>query len=250
MKIILDGKTIEVLVGETILEVARRTGIHIPTLCYHEALGGEGNCRMCTVEIKTANNAAQLVTSCSYPITSPIEVQTASPAVEKLRRNIIMLLYKRAPNSDFMKGLYQEYQCPENELLANPEERCILCRLCVRACAQIGASAISVLSRGTDKRVGTPYDQASTTCIGCAACAQICPTGAIQLSTTDEERTIWNKTFTLVNCEYCGQAFATREQLDYIASRTGLGGYEGKLCADCRRHNMVRWGATPSPPGQ
>lgn len=243
MIITMDGQDIEARAGETILELARRTGFHIPTLCYHEALGAEGACRLCTVEIKKPEGAGQLVASCTYPITAPIEVQTASPAVERLRREIVMLLYKRAPNSPFMAELYRAFGCQDNSLSADPEERCILCRLCVRACRQLGQSAISVVSRGTSKRIGTPYDRASSVCIGCGACAKICPTGAIEMQEKDMERSIWHKRFELVACDNCGQPFATREQLDYINARSGLEEYDGKLCDACRRSSLVRLSA-------
>ncbi len=138
-----------------------------------------------------------------------------------------------------MERLYHDYKCGESRLKINASERCILCRLCVRACEEIGTSAIAAILRGTEKRISTPFDSASTVCIGCAACANICPTGAIELSETPAERTIWNKTFTMVSCQGCGQSFATREQWDYIAERTGISGTETKLCEVCRRKNMA-----------
>jgi NADH dehydrogenase/NADH:ubiquinone oxidoreductase subunit G len=238
MKIIIDKQEIDVNPGETILEAARQHGINIPTLCYHEAFGGQGMCRMCMVEVKTAHST-NLVASCTYPINEVIEVHTSTPVIEKARRTIIALLYRSAPQSKLMEKLYRDYKCVENRLEINENERCMLCRLCVRACEEIGSSAISAILRGTEKRISTPFDEASTVCIGCAACANICPTGAIELSQTPEERTIWNRTFAMVACERCGQAFATREQLDYIAQRTGMKGYGHKLCEDCRKKNLA-----------
>ncbi|MDD4801970.1 MAG: 2Fe-2S iron-sulfur cluster-binding protein [Syntrophomonas sp.] len=238
MKIRIDQQEIDVNPGETILEAARQNGINIPTLCYHEAFGGQGMCRMCMVEVKTAHST-NLVASCTYPINEVIEVHTSTPVIEKARRTIIALLYRTAPQSEFMKKLYQEYKCVENQLEINENERCILCRLCVRACEEIGSSAISAILRGTEKRISTPFDEASTVCIGCAACANICPTGAIELSQTPAGRTIWNRTFAVVTCQRCGQAFATREQLDYIAQHTGIKGSESKLCDDCRKKNLA-----------
>jgi NADH dehydrogenase/NADH:ubiquinone oxidoreductase subunit G len=241
MKISIDHQEIDVNPGETILEAARKTGIEIPTLCYHKAYGGQGMCRMCMVEVKSGHTT-RVVASCTYPIYEEIEVKTSTPAIEKIRKNIVALLYRSSPSSVFMEKLYRQYHGGEMaEVQFSPElsDRCILCRLCVKACEEIGTSAISAIYRGTDKRISTPFDEASTTCIGCAACAQICPTGSIDIFQSDTERIIWNKTFQRVNCERCGEPFATREQLKYIAARTGIEDYEATLCEDCRKKNIA-----------
>lgn len=249
MVVIIDGQSYNARSGETILELARRSGIHIPTLCYHEALGAEGACRLCTVEIIKPGGARQLVASCTYPLLDPagagLQVLTDSPSVLRLRRSIVTLLYKRAPNSPFMQDLYRDYGSPDNSLASDPAERCILCRLCVRACSSLGISAISVVSRGTGKRVGTPYDRAASVCIGCGACSAICPTGAIEITDSGSQRRIWHKSFELASCENCSRPYATREQVEYINSRSGLSGYEGRLCETCRRSSLVRGSALP-----
>lgn len=238
MELIIDGKTCKANPGDSILNVARREGIAIPTLCYHEAFGGQGSCRLCTVEV-TAGGRSRLVASCTYPVSEGIEVKTSTPAVEKIRRNIIMMLYKRASGSVLMQKLYREYGCSENSLGEKEEERCIVCRLCVLACEKMGTSAISTVMRGIDKRVGTPYDQAATACIGCAACAHICPTGAIEVLDSGNTRTIWNKNFNLINCERCGQPFATREQIDHVSRLSGIEDAELCFCEECRRKKLA-----------
>ena len=241
MKISIDHQKVDVNPGETILEAARKNGIDIPTLCYHEAYGGQGMCRMCMVEVKTGQTT-RMVASCTYPIYQEIEVETSTPAIEKIRKNIVTLLYRSSPSSEFMEKLYRKYQGGEmRDVQFSPEfsDRCILCRLCVKACEEIGTSAISAIYRGTDKRISTPFDEASATCIGCAACAQVCPTSAIDIFQSDTERIIWNKTFTRVKCGRCGEPFATREQLEYIAARTGIEGYEATLCEDCRKKKIA-----------
>ena len=87
---------------------------------------------------------------------------------------------------------------PARYVDVNSKENCILCGLCVKACEAMGTNAISFVDRGTTKKVSTPYDDASKDCIGCGACADVCPTGNISLTDKDGERNIWNKKFNLV----------------------------------------------------
>ena len=63
----------------------------------------------------------------------------------------------------------------------NPEEECILCGLCVRACSQVvGANAISTVGRGAQKEIGSPYLIPGDDCIACGTCVTVCPTGAMR----------------------------------------------------------------------
>jgi bidirectional [NiFe] hydrogenase diaphorase subunit len=239
VRIKIDNIEVEITPGETILEAARQAGLTIPTLCYNKAFGGKGHCRMCMVEV-TFRGSSRLVASCTYPIYSEIEVRTSTPAIEKIRRTIIMLLTKHATGSELMNDLYKQYQCTDNSLTNHFEERCILCRLCVNACEQMGSHAISAILRGTEKRIATPYDEPADTCIGCGACAEVCPTGAIELTQQGKQRIIWNKTFEMVNCSKCGKPFATREQLQYLAAQGNPAVTDGApLCEGCRRKQVA-----------
>jgi len=233
MIITIDNKQVEVTPGETILEAAKRAEINIPILCYHEAFGGQGMCRMCMVEVKSGSTT-RLVASCTYSITEEIEVKTSTPVIEKIRRNIVMLLSKHAAGSKLMNELYNEYGCTENTLSVDHKERCILCRLCVKACEEMGTSAISAVMRGTEKRISTPYDEPALACIGCGACAEVCPTGAIEMTETENQRVIWNKTFELVKCERCGKTVGTADQLRYMENKLGQNKAETSLCERCR----------------
>jgi len=238
MKIRINGIEIEVESGETILEAARRNGIEIPTLCYSEAFGGQGVGRMCMVEVRDSARK-RLVASCTYPITGEIEVKTETPELQEIRRNLAALLYRRAPNSKLMEKLYEEYNSPKVEPV-DPEESCIMCRLCVKACEKVGANAISTVMRGTEKRVATPFDEESPECIGCAACADICPTGAIPVKEEDGRREIWHKSFQLSRCQVCGKYYSTEPLSSCVQEKLELDLTVESLCPGCRRKNLAR----------
>lgn len=234
MKIIIDGKACEAQHGEYILDVARRNNIHIPTLCQSTALPGTGSCRLCIVEV-IEKARTKIVTSCLYPVTSEIEVKTNTEKIKNMRRTIIMLLYERSSQNEYIQKLYKEYDIQPSERLSRDKSQdCILCGLCVKACETVGKYAISTVNRGVTKKVSTPYDEPSADCIGCGACAFVCPTKAIKMEDGDGKRVIWNKTFALLKCQDCGEYFATREEYDYASKKSGLEDTE-ILCSKCKR---------------
>ncbi|MGD2179270.1 MAG: 2Fe-2S iron-sulfur cluster-binding protein, partial [Anaerolineae bacterium] len=128
----IDGQTIEVEEGTTILEAAHQLGIHIPTLCHHPALEPYGACRLCTVEI-AYDGRSRLVTSCNYPIRWEIQVQTASEKVLKGRKLLAELLLARCPNVSEVQELAASLGVTEVRFEPR-EELCYLCGLCVRVC--------------------------------------------------------------------------------------------------------------------
>lgn len=235
MKIIIDGKLCESAYGEYILDVARRNNIHIPTLCHSEALPGQGNCRLCVVEV-VENHRKKVVTACVYPITKEIEVITNSDNIKNIRKTILMLLSARVPENKYINEQKEEYGVLNMKRFhVDQEENCILCGLCVRACEEMGSSAIATVNRGITKKVSTPYDEPSSECIGCGACAHVCPTEAIKIEEKDGKRTLWNRTFELIKCSKCGKYFATKEELEYIHKR--LDSDEDMfVCSKCKQH--------------
>lgn len=233
MKVIINNIIYEGLPGETLMGLAKRNNINIPNLCHKGGIEGQGRCRLCMVEI-IEGKKTKIVSSCVYPIWDGLEVITDSDRIIAIRKNIILLLLLKTPNNEYINYLAKEYgvKAPERYIDYETKENCILCGLCVKACEKMGTSAISLVNRGTTKKVSTPFDDPSKDCIGCGACAEVCPTNAISMTDKNGIRTIWNKEFELVKCSLCGKVYTTDEALKFIESK--LGGDEERICNRCR----------------
>jgi len=178
----IDGREVSAEEGATILEVAQRTGIDIPTLCYHPALKPYGACRLCIVEIEQ-RGWTRIVTSCNYPVREGLVVKTMSDKIVKERRILIELLMAQAPQAKVIQDLAHKYNVEKTRFkVGKPEELCILCGLCVRMCDEVvGTSAINFIKRGTSREVAVFPEITPEACIGCGACANVCPTNLITI---------------------------------------------------------------------
>ncbi len=240
MNVNIDGKIYEGIKGDTIMDLARRNNITIPNLCYKAGFEGLGRCRLCMVEVNESNKP-KLVSACIYSVKENLEVKTTTEKIYKIRQDIILLLLLRTPNNEYIRQLADEYNVkpPKRYLSSNLNENCILCGLCVKACASMGTNAISMVQRGITKKVSTPYDDSSKDCIGCGACAEICPTKAIILKDNNGVREIWNKSFNLIKCSCCGEFFTTEQCLNYINKKTNNYETENQiLCEKCKRKSI------------
>lgn len=207
MRLEIDGKEIMTKPGRTVLTAAREHGFEIPTLCFHEALEPFAACRLCMVEVDTGRGW-QLVASCAYPCAEDLKVRTQSEPVLQSRRTTVELLMASASEVPIIRQLAEQLGVDRPRFSMEADD-CILCGLCVRACAEIvGVSAISVINRGINKKVSTPFLIASNECIECGTCVLICPTGAIQLEDIIGGRTdvhAWESEFDVQECRICGQ---------------------------------------------
>lgn len=244
----IDGKPCEARVGETIFEVARRSGIWIPTLCHHEALEPYGACRICVVEIDRGG-WWQVVTSCNYPVRRDLTVRVESERAVRARRGVMELLLARCPESPELRELAARIGVDGTPYphVTEAQRNCILCGLCVRVCEErIGASAISPAGRGVDRAVASPFRLASEDCIGCGACAAVCPVGTIVVRMHEDEVEIspFKSRVKLRRCAACGKSLASELVGRALADCGGpklvaLLAAED-FCPSCKRKKLAR----------
>ena len=156
----IDGVSLQVPEGSTILEAARNANIKIPTLCYLKGINEIGACRMCVVEIK---GARALQAACVYPVSEGLEVITNSEKVRKARKITLELILSnhdrqcltcvRSENCELQKlakelnvtdirfdAIGEKEVLPIDDvspsIVRNPN-KCILCRRCVSVCKNI-----------------------------------------------------------------------------------------------------------------
>ena len=232
--LIINGLKVTVPEGTTILEAARRLDVEIPTLCHHEGLSPQGSCRLCMVEIEQRGRR-RLVASCMFPVAEGLVVETETEAVAGARRFVLGLLRDRCPRSEEIAALAARYGAkPFGRLPLGERDLCIHCDRCVRACEEEATGCIAFSFRGWERRVGGPFGEAPADCIGCGACAQVCPTGFIAVEEEGGMRKIWGKSFELLRCSACGKPFATREELVFQGLDEG-----DLLCDRCRKREFA-----------
>ncbi len=258
----IDGRRVTVREGAYVLEAARLAGVRIPTLCHHDAVEPFGGCRLCVVDIWKPGWDAdwfRLVVACLYPVEEGLVVHTATPRVVETRRVVLDLLLARCPETPLIRDLAREYGIEETTYRKREKaDDCILCGLCYRICDKVGPAAISAQNRGVLREVGGPfvgwtYPAGPATgrlnpppdCIGCLACAEVCPTGHIQYREDGFTRTIWGKTFQMLKCPSCGRAHITRAQAEWLASR---GMPVEPLCDSCKQRRTAQVAASLGKP--
>ena len=200
----INGRLIEAREGMTVLEAAQAHGIEIPTLCAHPDLRPSGSCRLCMVEIEPA---ATLVTACTLKVKEGLTVQTETPRLVDLRKEILELLLEDYADAGYAAGdrdateferwlnhygvrrpklasarLRYPINADPNPVLWVDMNKCILCTRCVRACAEIqGRFVWGVGNRGHRARITAGMDTSllEARCESCGTCVAYCPTGAL-----------------------------------------------------------------------
>ncbi len=258
LHVIVDGMKITATKEENLLELLRRNGFRIPTLCYHPGLPPYGSCRLCTVEVQE-DQRARLVASCTYPVrVSGIEVYTRTEEVTELRKAILKLLLARSPSAETVRKLAREYEVEEDARLISgsgtereneERERCILCGLCVRACNEVlQRNAISFTRRGINREVAPPLHLPPETCTACGACTYVCPTGAVYAVVEEGRKRVvpWGAEREWQRCPDCGREHYVGEVVQEVKTRyaSQAPGAEEidyfSLCNRCKRKRTAR----------
>ena len=195
----IDGVSVTVPAGTTILKAAEHVGRQVPTICYHEHCTPNGLCRICVVEV---DGVRPLLPACLSRVSDGMKVTTASARAKRSRRTILEMLASAVDLSEApeIQKFIDEYHAdrarfPEaekreqavrddNPMYIRDYDKCILCWRCVQVCADDAqfTYAINFKGRGYDTGIGTFFDKPmpETTCVFCGQCVGVCPTGALK----------------------------------------------------------------------
>ncbi len=229
LDVTIDGKTVTVTEGATLLEACRQAAIETPTLCYLENLTPVNACRVCVVEVE---GSRVLVPSCARKAEAGMVVKTDSERVRHSRKMVLEFLgssvdLSTAPDAqrymtqyDADPSRYGAHAATvaqpikvDNELYVRDYSKCIACYKCVEACGTDAQNtfAIAMAGRGFGAHISTEFEVPlpDSACVYCGNCIGVCPTGALMFSSEHEMREsgTWNEkeqTATDTICSYCG----------------------------------------------
>ncbi|MFZ5789076.1 MAG: NADH-quinone oxidoreductase subunit NuoG [Pseudomonadota bacterium] len=199
-KLTIDGKSIEVPAGLTVLQACELAGAEIPRFCYHERLSVAGNCRMCLVEME---KSPKPIASCAMPVADGMVIKTDTPLVQKARKGVMEFLLINHPLDcpicdqggecdlqdqamafGFDRSRYREPKRAVKDkdfgpLIETAMTRCIHCTRCIRFSTEIaGVEVLGATGRGEHMEVGTYVGKAINSELS-GNLIDLCPVGAL-----------------------------------------------------------------------
>jgi formate dehydrogenase major subunit len=252
----INGREVQALRHETLIEVADREGIAIPRLCYSEGMEAVGNCRSCMVEI---DGERVLAPSCCRHPSQGMKVTTDSERALKAQKLVLELLASDMPEKDYTRhnevvqwmaklGVGKpRFAATRREPARDAShaaitvnlDACIQCTRCVRACRDEQVNdVIGLAFRGQDAKIVFDQDDpmGNSTCVACGECVQACPTGAL-MPARDAALSVPDKQVDSV-CPYCGVGCQLTYKVKdnkilYVEGRDGPANH-GRLCVKGR----------------
>jgi formate dehydrogenase major subunit len=225
----IDGRSVLVPAGSSVMRAAATAGIRIPKLCATDLLKAFGSCRLCLVEIEGQRGRPA---SCTTAVAAGMQVRTQSAELTRLRRELVELYVSEHPldcegcpadghcelqdaarelnvtSSRYAATAHHRAPAPRDQ--SNPyfhfdPALCIVCSRCVRACGEIqGTFALTIAGRGLASRLVASQDQPllESECVSCGACVESCPTAALTEKSL-AQRGQPDRAVT-TTCGYCG----------------------------------------------
>ena len=203
----LDGVDVPIEDGDTLMQAAQRAGHYVPHLCWHEKLGQSGACRLCTVEVTDAKGQVRKAAACTTRAAAGDRVANRTPERDADRRLLLQMLFVEGnhfcPSCEKsgncllqataydvgMHGPHFEEFYPQRPVDASHPtmwldlNRCILCKLCVRASHEVdgkGVFAIGGHGIGAHLVVDSPSGKLGDSRFAeTDFAAGVCPVGAI-----------------------------------------------------------------------
>ena len=225
----IDGRTVTVPEGTSVMRAAMEAGITVPKLCATDHLEAFGSCRLCMVEIEGRRGTPA---SCTTPVAPGMKVHTQNERLGRLRRGVMELYISDHPLDcltcpangncelqdmagavglrDVRYGFSGENHRSAQKDESNPyftfdPSKCIVCSRCVRACGEVqGTFALTIDGRGFDSKVspGALEPFMDSECVSCGACVQACPTATLSEKSLIELGQPEHSVIT--TCAYCG----------------------------------------------
>ncbi|MEO6393531.1 MAG: molybdopterin-dependent oxidoreductase [Pyrinomonadaceae bacterium] len=263
----INGTAHQVEKGASLIEVCKEKGSPVPSFCYYSDLALQASCRMCLVRVE---KMPKLQTACTLTCNDGMNVTTDSEEIEKARRAMLEFLLANHPldcpvcdrggECELQEltfdwgGLDERFHEKKNAfpekylspMVANDQQRCILCKRCTRVCDEwMGEEAIEAGNRGVNTVIGTFGGWLN--CSQCGNCIEVCPTGTLLDATYRHQARPWELDQTVSTCTYCSDgcqiSVGSRagEVMRVVARDRYVNGINGEfLCIKGRfAHNFV-----------